>query len=53
MKYQINGNELKLRGQGHGEPRITGAQMKVIPRTGHLSPLEALPEIAEGIRTFL
>jgi pimeloyl-ACP methyl ester carboxylesterase len=53
MKYQINGIELHLRDQGHGEPRIPGAQMKVIPRTGHLSPLEAPQEIAEGNGTFL
>jgi pimeloyl-ACP methyl ester carboxylesterase len=34
-------------------PRIPEAQMKVIPRSGHLSPLEVPDEIAAGIRNFL
>jgi pimeloyl-ACP methyl ester carboxylesterase len=34
-------------------PRIPGAQMKVIPRSGHLSPLEVPAVIAAGIRKFL
>lgn len=33
-------------------PRIPDAQIKVIPRTGHLSPLEVPDEIATGIRNF-
>jgi pimeloyl-ACP methyl ester carboxylesterase len=34
-------------------PRIRDAQMKVIPRSGHLSLLEVPDEIAAGIRNFL
>jgi pimeloyl-ACP methyl ester carboxylesterase len=34
-------------------PRIPNAQVKVIPRSGHLSLLEAPNEIAAGIRIFL
>jgi pimeloyl-ACP methyl ester carboxylesterase len=34
-------------------PRIPDAQMKVIPRSGHLSLLEVPDEIAAGIRNFL
>ena len=34
-------------------PRIPDAQMKVIPRSGHLSLLEVPDEIATGIRNFL
>ena len=34
-------------------PRIPGAQMRVISRTGHLSPLEVPDEIAGGIWKFL
>jgi pimeloyl-ACP methyl ester carboxylesterase len=34
-------------------PRIRGTQMKVIPRSGHLSPLEVPDEIAAEIRNFL
>jgi pimeloyl-ACP methyl ester carboxylesterase len=34
-------------------PRIPGAQLKVIPKTGHLSPLEAPSEIAMAISHFL
>jgi pimeloyl-ACP methyl ester carboxylesterase len=34
-------------------PRIAGAQLKIIPKTGHLSPLEAPIEIATAISHFL
>ena len=34
-------------------PRIPDAQLKVIPRTGHLSPLEAPNEVATAINHFL
>ena len=34
-------------------PRIPDAQMKVIPRSGHLSPLEVPDEIAAEIQNFL
>jgi pimeloyl-ACP methyl ester carboxylesterase len=34
-------------------PRIRDAQMRVIPRSDHLSPLEVPDEIAAGIRNFL
>jgi pimeloyl-ACP methyl ester carboxylesterase len=34
-------------------PRIPNAQMKVIPRSGHLSLLEMPDEIATRIRNFL
>jgi pimeloyl-ACP methyl ester carboxylesterase len=34
-------------------PRIPGAQLKVIPGTGHLSPLEVPDEIATAISHFL
>jgi pimeloyl-ACP methyl ester carboxylesterase len=34
-------------------PRIRDAQMRAIPRSGHLSPLEVPDEIAAGIRNFL
>jgi hypothetical protein len=34
-------------------PRIRGAQIKVIPRSGHLSPLEVPDEIAAGIPNFI
>jgi 3-oxoadipate enol-lactonase len=34
-------------------PRISSARMKVIPRSGHLSPLEVPDEIAAEIRNFL
>jgi hypothetical protein len=34
-------------------PRIRDAQMKVIPRSGHLLLLEVPDEIAAGIRNFL
>jgi pimeloyl-ACP methyl ester carboxylesterase len=34
-------------------PRIPGAQLKVIPKTGHLSPLEAPSEVAMAISHFL
>jgi pimeloyl-ACP methyl ester carboxylesterase len=33
--------------------RIEGAQMKIVPRAGHLSPLEAPNEVASEIRSFL
>jgi len=33
-------------------PRIPDAQMKVIPRSGHLSPLEVPEEIAAEIQNF-
>ncbi|WP_163881113.1 alpha/beta fold hydrolase [Paenibacillus favisporus] len=34
-------------------PRIPHAELRVIPQTGHLSPLEAPGEISEGISHFL
>jgi 3-oxoadipate enol-lactonase len=34
-------------------PRICDAQMKLIPRSGHISPLEVPDVIATGIRNFL
>lgn len=34
-------------------PRIPQAELQVIPRTGHLSPLEAPDQIGMGIRQFL
>jgi 3-oxoadipate enol-lactonase len=34
-------------------PRIPGAQLRVISRTGHLSPLEVPGEVAGGIWNFL
>lgn len=34
-------------------PRIPQAELHVIPRTGHLSPLEAPSQIYEGISNFL
>jgi hypothetical protein len=34
-------------------PRIPGAQLRIISRTGHLSPLEVPDEIARGIWNFL
>jgi pimeloyl-ACP methyl ester carboxylesterase len=34
-------------------PRIPDVQMRVIPRSGHLSLLEVPDEIATGIRNFL
>ena len=34
-------------------PRIPHAEMKIIPATGHLSPLESPTEVAEMIRYFL
>jgi 3-oxoadipate enol-lactonase len=34
-------------------PCIRGAQIKVIPRSGHLSPLEVPDEIAAGIPNFI
>jgi pimeloyl-ACP methyl ester carboxylesterase len=34
-------------------PRVPGARLKLIPKTGHLSPLEAPNEIATAISHFL
>ena len=34
-------------------PNIPGAQMQVLPRTGHLSPLETPEAVAQAIRQFV
>jgi pimeloyl-ACP methyl ester carboxylesterase len=34
-------------------PRILGSQIKIIPQTGHLSPLEVPDNIADSIRFCL